>query len=225
MLRLLRPGFHSGTVPKLFAKLRRAHRRDNHAAVHKRHAGLHHVEEEVRHFVERECLHLLRQSKAWGGARVELRRVGLATNRIRVELACPEVSDEEFALVFDQRSGWLVAGVERAGWTRQLSEGQAKALWAALAGLYKLAGVDLTREQVAAELGEVAYDVNREGLEVWRGNGVLEREVRPLGEEERLLFRNVPVTWERWVQAWDRDRTGQGVPADFLAGVRLLPIS
>ena len=40
MLRLLRPGFHSGTVPKLYAKLRRAQRKGQHAAAHKRHDGI-----------------------------------------------------------------------------------------------------------------------------------------------------------------------------------------
>src|SRR5262249_44410458 len=48
-LRLLKPGFHSGTVPKLYAKLRRAERKGQLAAAHKCHEGLHHVEEDVRY--------------------------------------------------------------------------------------------------------------------------------------------------------------------------------
>ncbi len=52
VLRLLRPGFHSGTLPKLYAKLRRAKGK----ALHKQTEALHHVAECVRRFVERTLL-------------------------------------------------------------------------------------------------------------------------------------------------------------------------
>ena len=48
VLRLLRPGFHSGTLPKLYAKLRRAKGRK----LRKQKEALHDVAECVRHFVE-----------------------------------------------------------------------------------------------------------------------------------------------------------------------------
>ena len=230
MLRLLRPGFHSGTVPKVLAKLRRAERKGNHAAAHKRHEALHHVEEGVRHFVEREFLHLLEQSKSWGGLKVGLRHVGLACNRIRIELTCPELSAEDMVVTFDLRAGWLIAGVIRAGWSQQLSEPQSAALRAALGGLYKLAGVDLTREQIDTALARAPYDVNREGLIVWPTGDFQAETVYPLGDgappvldAERLLFAKVPLTWERWVQVWDSDQQGHGLPPEFLEGVRLLP--
>src|SRR5207253_2657733 len=57
--RLLRPGFHSGTVPKLFRKLRQAARHDRVVSVHRREEALHHVEWELRHFIDREYLNLL----------------------------------------------------------------------------------------------------------------------------------------------------------------------
>ena len=64
MPRLLRPGFHSGTVPKLFDRLRRADRRARRSgagvAAHRPRESLHHVEASVRHFIERELLELLR---------------------------------------------------------------------------------------------------------------------------------------------------------------------
>ena len=43
---------------------------------------------------------------------------------------------------FADRSGWLVAGVHRAGWLHELNDLQRTTLENALAGLYKLAGVD-----------------------------------------------------------------------------------
>src|SRR5258707_15273574 len=49
MLRLMKPGFHSGTLPKLFAKIRQAERQAQRtgewAASRKYRATLHHVEE------------------------------------------------------------------------------------------------------------------------------------------------------------------------------------
>ena len=50
MLRLLRPGFHSGTIPKLYANLRRAERHDDHNSARKIEAALHHVEESISRF-------------------------------------------------------------------------------------------------------------------------------------------------------------------------------
>src|SRR5262249_31560907 len=54
MLRLLRPGFHSGTIPKQFAKLReslrRAERRGNWPSYRKQRRQLHALEASVRHF-------------------------------------------------------------------------------------------------------------------------------------------------------------------------------
>ena len=62
MLRLLKPGFHSGTLPKLYHKLRRLDRK---AASFRRsvrrqalYEKLHHCEEAIRHHVERELFAL-----------------------------------------------------------------------------------------------------------------------------------------------------------------------
>src|SRR5439155_11246305 len=70
LARLLRPGLHSGTLPKLHAKLRKAERRaPRHAraaeAVRTHKAALHHLATNVRHFIEREFLALLNASPFW----------------------------------------------------------------------------------------------------------------------------------------------------------------
>ena len=61
--RLLRPGFHSGTVPKRFAKLRRAARHaladGDSAALRKHREALGHVERDVRRYVQRELVALV----------------------------------------------------------------------------------------------------------------------------------------------------------------------
>ena len=75
MLRLLRPGFHSGTIPKRFAKLRRAERKAREKgdwkAARKHLEVLHHVQRDVRRFVEREFAAWFAESRslARGGSR------------------------------------------------------------------------------------------------------------------------------------------------------------
>jgi hypothetical protein len=149
MLRLLKPGFHSGTVPKLYRKLRRAERRGRKRTTQKLLAGLHHVEEAISHFIERELLALLRQSRGWNGLEIELGAVHLATNRITVELACPQLDSHPLMLGFDQQAGWLYAEVLHPGWLAKLTAEQRHTLESALAGLYSLAGVHSVREQAA----------------------------------------------------------------------------
>jgi hypothetical protein len=229
MIRLLRPGFHSGTLPKLYRRLRKAERRGLPATVRKVVAGLHHVEEDVGHFVERELLALLRQSKGWGGLAIELRTIHLATNRILVALDCPALGEHPLELTLDQQTGWLVAGVLEQGWLPKLTNEQRQTLAAGLAGLYKMAGVDVTREQVEQSLApaRVAYDIKQEGLEVWTApdysvsavydlssgpvlephpsNGTPVRGLPSL-DTSRLLFTQVPVSWDDWVRMWDHDR-------------------
>jgi hypothetical protein len=229
MIRLLKPGFHSGTVPKLYRRLRKAERRDLPELVRKIMASLHHVEESVEHFIEREFLALLRQSHGWGGLAVHLAEIHLATNRIKVMLLCPSLDDSVLVLSFDNLHGWLVAGVTQRGWLPKLNSAQKQTLAAALAGLYKMAGVNLTREQVEESLGptRVAFDITSDGLQVWQAptyeaaavydvnDGPLLRPLPLVGhplaafpelDTGRLLFSNVPLTWQDWVRTWDRDR-------------------
>jgi hypothetical protein len=229
MLRLLKPGFHSGTVPKLFKQLRRAERHGQQRTVRKLLAALHHVEESVAHFVERELLALLRQSHGWGGVAIDLEQVHLATSRLWVELSCPTLGRRPLVLAFDQQNGWLLAGVLKPGWLPQLNAEQRQTLAAALAGLYKLAGVHVTREQLdeSLPLAKVAFDLTDEGLVVWTAgaeghaavydlsagptlhprplNGALTPGL-PVLDTTRLLFTNVPLTWKEWVRIWERDQ-------------------
>src|SRR5690606_5317120 len=60
MARLLKPGFHSGTVPKLYARLRRAERKARQNGrwkpIRKHRQALHHVELAIRRYVQREFI-------------------------------------------------------------------------------------------------------------------------------------------------------------------------
>jgi len=225
MLPLRRPGFHSGTIPKLYKKLRRAERHGQQNAARKILATLHHVEESVGRFIERELLTLLRQNKSWAGLPIETVSIRLATNRIPVELHCRTLGEMPLVLAFAHQSGWLLAGVLEPGWLVMLSADQRQTLAAALAGLYKMAGVDLTCEQIARSLPATtfAFDVADAGLIVWTsvdgGQDVaydlhVDPELPPIPlnggvpvgmpvlDARRLLFSKTPLAWTDWVNTW-----------------------
>jgi hypothetical protein len=236
MLRFMRPGFHSGTLPKLYAKLRKAERRDNGRALHKHQETLHHVKESIRHFLERELVMLLEGSKGWGSPCLHVGAMLAGCNRVRVELCCPELGEQGLWLSFEEHAGWLVGEVTHPGWLDKLSEAQTVTLASALAGLYKLAGVTLVSEQVKAVLPTAcAWRVARQGLIYWPGDDFSKEMVVDLCPEEkdgappppvppeRLLYSSVPVTWDDWVAAWMRDQASQTAALPILKEVRLLP--
>jgi hypothetical protein len=191
---LLKPGLHSGTVPKLWAKLRRATRKGLGSA-EKHHEAMRELQEALERFVEREMLALLVASPAWKSGPVRVARVELASNRVRVVLArgaeaqqpqghgeaAGAADADGVAIDFEEQSGWLVASVARAGWLAELGAVERVLFENALGGLYQLAGVELVREQLQATLGGLRwgrtepsagaaappYDVSSEGLVVW----------------------------------------------------------
>jgi hypothetical protein len=234
---LLVPGFHQGTIPKLFAKLRRAVRAGKPTG--KAREELHHVQHAVRTFVERELCRLLSESPRWKGGPLEVREVQIASNRIRIGIATS--AGEPMFIALEEQSGRLVASVPTPGFSAQLDDDARATLEAALAGVYTMAAVDLVREQVQAELGRgVAYDVADEGLVVWPGDGyatevvynldhtgTLEGTVRGKAPEvapktldaHRLVFARQPISWDAWVSAWKTD----AAPLPVVSGAALLP--
>ena len=106
----------------------------------------------------------------------------------------------------------------------------------ALAGIYKIGGVDIIREQLAALLPtEVPrYDITGQELLVWttqrngqaiaydlgdshdllrprRENGKAV-EGAPFLNARRLFFSRVPLTWQEWVEFWQKDHEGNEHP-------------
>jgi hypothetical protein len=230
VIHLLRPGFHSGTLPKLFARLRHTHGR----AERKAEEGLHHVEQEVGHFVQRELLAYLAASKRWGpSAPVALGRVILGVSRIRLELCCPSLPGDSVLVDLEERSGRLMAGLARTGWIDGLAAARRGTLTAVLAGFYHLAGVDLVREQLAAALpAGTEYDVTREGLLVRPFHAVYDLDHpdapprNPAPGLPRcsadLLFRVPPARWADWVATWEHDQ-GSSIEGGPLARAPLVP--
>ncbi|MEO6812272.1 MAG: hypothetical protein ABI353_24450 [Isosphaeraceae bacterium] len=249
LARLLRPRFHSGTLPKLFTRLRRAERKADRTgrrrAVLNYRESLDHTAEAILHFVEREFIALLHEGASLGSAQVEAGEVEIGSNRIRIELRDPGYPEIPAWIGFEEQSGWLVAGIDQVGWIDRLDLNGRRTLASALAGLYKMAGVDLVREQVAAsfEPDPPAYDIAPEGLIVWPDPSYETQAVYPLRDgplivpqgpssttsplptldRARLMFRLVLIPWRRWIEVWELDRVGQGHPEPIALGMRLLP--
>jgi hypothetical protein len=250
MGRLLRPGFHSGTLPKRFAKLRRAEHRaqidGNWHAVRKNLQSLREIETSVRRYVEREFLELFAESKCWQVPGIALKHVRLATNRVKLSLSCTDLGESNLEIVLDAESGWLVGGVTSLGWAGRLEPRQREVLVTALLGLYKSAGVDLLRQQIESLLPSPTpwYDISPAGVVVWpegeedvevlydlqEGPWVAPQSVRglahrtlPTVERWQLVFADVPLLWDDWVVIWNQDAAGLEHPRESAAPVRVLP--
>lgn len=252
LIRLMKLGLHSGTLPKLYGKLRRANRKFNPArridARTKYLERLQHQEVAIRHFVERELLEPLAGSRAWGALPIEVGEIEIASNSLRIELRCPRLSESGLWLSFQEQSGWLVACVLNSGWLVHLPPEKAAALSHALAGFYKIGGVDLIREQIDAcfEAQPLPYDITEGGLVVWPG-ARYEHEIfynleqrptitprpravaRSLGcpplAAQHLLFNLLPITWDEWVHIWEADRAAESAPPLLPKEARLLPLA
>ncbi|HEX3316349.1 MAG TPA: hypothetical protein VHR72_15730, partial [Gemmataceae bacterium] len=168
---LFQPGFHSGTLPKLFASMRqaelRALRTENYSPVRAAKAKCRHIEEAIARFVARECGFLLERTPAWHGRTLLVGSVELASNRIRCRLH-PE-SSEPLVLTFDYRESWIVAHLETPSWFAALDQDALSALHNTLVRLYRLAEVDMIVEHIDGLIttpGE-RFDVKRDGITLW----------------------------------------------------------
>ncbi|HEY2910406.1 MAG TPA: hypothetical protein VGI99_09170, partial [Gemmataceae bacterium] len=139
---LLRPGFHSGTVPRWYRKLRRAQERGNRTSAARCHHELHHAAEGVHRFLEREWIALLHDGSE-GCLRPALVRIRLGCQRAIVEIAAPEVGADSFILSWENRGGKIAAAIEQPGWLDKLTESQRGTVLAALRGLLDMSAVEL----------------------------------------------------------------------------------
>lgn len=232
--RLLKPGFHSGMVGKLYGKMRRTERqvsdwqrRQTLATVQHK---LHHVEVAVRHFIEREFFGLLRHYPETKGLHLEVSEVRLLPNAIRVRLI---LGGQDFwkhsaplHLLYQARRDWLVAKFVSTGWLDKLARRQQEIIITALAGVYKLSGVDLVDEQLKDKLNHptLLYHLRFNDIEVWPGDqpsmpvtyplrswGMLRPQPATLAKSLRfpavpikqLVYAEQDIPWQAWVDHWE----------------------
>jgi hypothetical protein len=145
MRRLLLPGFHSGTIPKLFAKLRRQLRsRGGPGRRSRPEEQLTELGHDIKSFVEDECLGLLRRATPTADLAVRVADVRLATNLVAIDLAADAVGPDPLEIELCQRGGTLVSSIAATGWLDRLAGDQERLVRLALAGLDCLCGVDFT---------------------------------------------------------------------------------
>lgn len=246
---LLHWGFHSGTVPRLYSKLRSAEREAARTDVWRDartyRAALRAVEEAVRRFVTRDFVEVLHDRESgWTGPRLTAGRVTLGTNRIRVELAASGASPAW--LEWEDRFGWLVVRWAEAGFLHTLTDEEARVFANALAYLYRRAGVDVVQEQVRAALPREAQHCGLcpDGLLVWYGSrdsspllydiadpgaqlrprvpGQRQPTTGPVLDAARLLFNRGQITWSEWAEVWRAPAPGDKPPRLVAAGERVL---
>ena len=242
---LLHVGFHSGTVPRLYSRLRAAELvaadtdvwRD--ARTYRQ--ALRGAAEAVRRFVTRDLVTVLNSSAVWGERKLSVGEVHLGTNRIRVELKLDD-DPELLILEWEDRSHWLVAGCAQAGFVARLPAREFATFENALAYLYRRAGVDLVREQIEACLprNAVHFDFAAHGLLVWYGS----RDTAPILYDpdepvddlrprnpidlrpvdgptlpgNRLVFDRLELTWRQWLSVWQHrgeEKTFRFGPAEW----------
>ena len=244
----LRPGFHSGTIPKLFHRLREAEREaantNNWRKVRAYRQSLDEVKQALRQFVTREFITLLHQSRDWSSQRLCVGGVALAMNRIRIELVHSEWLDDPVCIVFEWRADWLSCRLVNAGWFTQLPVEMTPALISALAALYKRAGLDFVEEHIRNNLPQSVsrFEIVPDGIELLtsdnqrllyllRDPGDTVEPVHPDTYEpvsgpsfavSQLFFREVDLEWNQWLAGWQKDQEGHGHPRLILDGQELM---
>ena len=192
MPRLLRPGFHSGTIPKRFAKLRRAERKalrnGDYSAARKHREVLHHVETDLQRYIEREFAAWFDADCDWSGPRPQPGEVRLATNEASIVVVqasrLPDAADAgetpvPQSLVMSFRI--MEAGVEldlsgRLG-AEQLMPPAREVFRLALLNVLKTAGVELFDDRTEATIAAHASKAREAGV--------------------------IVVPWAEWIAAWE----------------------
>lgn len=146
MRRLLRPGFHSGTVPKALRKLRRAQRKNQVEKVHRFRHELEHVAEAVHRFAERDLAALLKSQPEWQTTPFEVREVSWGCRRLCVAIT---LEDGPLELALECVDGNIVAVIENASHLKRLDATQSASLHDAISGFFNLAAASSGDERWA----------------------------------------------------------------------------
>jgi hypothetical protein len=231
IMRLLRPGFHSGTIPKTFGKLRRADRKAQALGAwegpRKYHDRLHEVREDVERFIDRELVELLAASPHCGPLGLKRTEVGMGTNHLRIGLAGTGEFTVPLVMSLEEKAGWLAARTDWPEWFERLGPEAARALQMAIFGFYKQCGVELVHEQIEECFAPDVprYELCDKGLMAWSAvpaDGPVLYDLRtdadtsqlvspttpcsmPTLDRQRLVFAGAPIRWAQWVDFWERD--------------------
>lgn len=246
---LLQPGFHSGTIPKAFARLRKASQtaldtgngRDIRAAQQ----HLDDIETVLRRFLATDLVGLVREAHSWQGHDLQVGPIHLTVQQFTFELVRAEYPDRPLRLSISNQEGYLVGRILEPGWLPLLEAEQRRAFNTALASFYKFAAIDVVPEQVQAQLPHPGQtvDVIDHSLVLWLDSEQRQGVRWELGDKEnliapqvldgvapanwpaltphQLLFAEVPLTWKQCRANWEQDQQGLGHPPLLVDGREL----
>jgi hypothetical protein len=232
MRALLRPGFHSGVVPKTFAKWRRASQAGNLPKARHWEHYLHHIVEALERLVSRELVPYLNASTRACGTVFSSDHPHLSTNKVRFPF---HVSGLPNAIVvaIEERAGWIIGSIEQRGPLDELASSCQTAFADMALGLYKLCGVHVTREQTAAVVGPQGYhfDATEDGLNIVERDGQTKfydyDDGIELGLHQRkisdypLMLSDRPIDWSAWVNHWESEKS-TGAPSELLPNWKVI---
>jgi hypothetical protein len=227
MLRFMKPGFHSGTLPVLYKKLRKAEARDSHSKRIKFEDGLHHVEDAIKRFTQRTLFQTLGMAPNPSLWNCKVQSVRLSSQRISVEII-RRAGDVPFEVAFEEKSGLLVAAVLQNGWVESLNPDALGWFLGGLVGYYKLAGVDLVREHIEERLEiHQPYDIRRGHIILWMPRSNRCESIMDLTNEkarflrsqtkgdvvmrDQLFYSCQTLCWSDWVVFWNAQRPGSSL--------------
>ena len=187
MRRLLLPGFHSGTIPRLFARLRRIHARGS------RRAGggfgrvdrqRHELQHDIATFFERDVIGLLERAAACEGLGITVVEVRLAVDRITVALGATDIDSPPLVVELARHADSIESRIVDTGWLDGLPAEAEQPVRLAIAGYHRLAAADEATAAFADLPGAPPA-------------------VSAAGDE---LVPVAPIAWATWREAWERHR-------------------
>jgi hypothetical protein len=230
--RLLAWGFHSGTLPKRYAKLRhefsRAEKTGAWSAVRRHVRTLNNVELSVRRFIERSFIAFFAHSDAWSQTPLHVRRIRASANRVVATLGINGTSEEPIQLTFDACGKHCMTTFAAPRWNDVLDTAQTNVLHQCLAGFHLMAGTDIVRERLESRLPDniSAYRIQDDRVVLWM-EPACEQEVvcrllepgtgdtgRHTGSEvhshlvteiERADIAPTSMTYDDWLDAWNTE--------------------
>ena len=236
--RLLRPGFHSGTAPKLFTRLRhslrKAQRTGDWNNVNACRANRMRLETQLRRFVERNFCYYLEESDPDELSSVTCGEVRVATNRIEIELRVGHDSQSSVHVQFEDHGNWLLASMPEIQVLQQWNERDRRRFETAFVGMLQQGAVDLLLERMRLEVSHPIawFHLESRGILIFRTSSLGSSEFMPLLTDAgtpvkpapevldvtRLSCSELPavlthtsILWSDWVSAWERFGTPETV--------------
>ncbi|MEI8374272.1 MAG: hypothetical protein WCJ35_15725 [Planctomycetota bacterium] len=196
LLRLLRPGFHSGTIPKRFAKLRRAERKSlrggDSGVVRKHREVLHHIEVDLHRYIEREFIAWFRESRGWTLPRPHVDEIHLATNSATIEIMMPPAVEGPLVMAFQVVDGRLQLELSGKVCNERLSAVAHHVFRTAIINVLKTGGVERFCHSQCARLSSLIHSSD-EAMSA-------DDAVPP------LEIGSLAMPWPEWVAMWETDR-------------------